>query len=339
MDWGTPSSMSDMSDSDGGRERKSSGSRKAGGQVKYSKPVVRNPAIEIIELKDVSMKFILSGVDSSMANSLRRIMIAEVPTLAIDMVEIESNSSVLHDEFIAHRLGLLPLQSQTVNDFTYQRECECEEFCEKCSVQFTLNVRHTRDGVHRVTTRELISNNEGVQPVVPADSGPELEDNGIVIVKLGKNQEVNLKCVAKKGIGKEHAKWSPVATVAMHYDPDVRLNQAEMEKLSEDDKRAFVSSCPTSVYSYHEPTRTVVVEDAQKCMYCKECVVKANELRHPEMVTIAQKPDRFIFTVESTGAIKAKDIVQTAMGVLKTKLTELTAEIESTVQPAAAARH
>jgi len=73
-------------------------------------PQQRFPKIEILSIAPHAISFILSETDTSMANALRRIMIAEVPTLAIDLVEYSENSSVLNDEYIAHRLGLIPIR-------------------------------------------------------------------------------------------------------------------------------------------------------------------------------------------------------------------------------------
>ena len=69
------------------------------------------PKITVRELNRDHANFILENVDLSFANSLRRIMIADIPTVAIDMVEVRNNTTVLPDEFLAHRLGLIPLLS------------------------------------------------------------------------------------------------------------------------------------------------------------------------------------------------------------------------------------
>ena len=55
------------------------------------------------------VEFELSGCDASVANALRRILVAEVPTVAIETVLFSDNTSIVQDEVLAHRLGLVPL--------------------------------------------------------------------------------------------------------------------------------------------------------------------------------------------------------------------------------------
>jgi DNA-directed RNA polymerase II subunit RPB3 len=74
-------------------------------------------SIEILELSSESIKFALTGCDVSLANALRRVIIAEVPTLAPHLVSILENTSVLHDEFLCQRIGLIPFVSDAVDDF------------------------------------------------------------------------------------------------------------------------------------------------------------------------------------------------------------------------------
>lgn len=99
--------------------------------------------IEIKEQTPNFMKFILSSCDVSFANSLRRILIAEIPTMAIDLVHIENNSSALHDEFLSQRIGLIPLVSTMVDSYIYTHDCSCmpTHRCDNCKVFFTLDVR------------------------------------------------------------------------------------------------------------------------------------------------------------------------------------------------------
>jgi len=298
----------------------------------------RLPAVEIIEresgilkkdeLRGSSLTFILSNTDKSVANALRRVMISEVPTMAIELVEITENSSVLDDEFLAHRLGLVPLTSHTVDSFNYPKECVCARGCDLCTVEFTLDVTCSEDKTLEVTSRDLRSKNPEVVPVhVDADLEATLstggDDKGILLVKLAKNQQVKLKAVAYKGRGREHAKWSPVATAALRYEPKITLDKKLLSELTDSEKKEFVDSCPPKVYKFDKKTSTVEIEDKTLCIYCDECVKKSRELGKYGMVRVDEKPGRFIFTVESTGARSPEEIVVAAFAVLKQKLSSL----------------
>lgn len=98
----------------------------------------RHPNVKIRRLTDDYCEFVLSDTDVSMANALRRVMIAEVPTIAIDLVEFDNNTTVLNDEFLAHRLGLVPL----VSDEADRCAIECSSCCSATCMHHMLGILH-----------------------------------------------------------------------------------------------------------------------------------------------------------------------------------------------------
>eukprot|EP00732_Lithocolla_globosa_P004920 Lithocolla_globosa_v1_NODE_4767_length_1369_cov_18.460076.p1 type:complete len:269 gc:universal NODE_4767_length_1369_cov_18.460076:75-881(+) len=252
------------------------------------------PRIDITDLKKEYVQFEMSNCDLSIANGLRRVIMAEVPTMAIDLVEVETNTSVLHDEFLAHRFGLIPLRSDNVGDFRYTRDCVCKESCDNCSVKLSLSVKCTEETTRSVTTKDLMSSSRYVYPVL--DDDEDGNDNGILIVKLRKGQELKVSCIAKKGVGKEHAKWNPAVTVAFEYDPDNRLRHT-----------------------------TLWFEESIKEEWPRSSNSKLKEDEDPEDLPYDFKaePDKFYFKVEAVGSLKPEDIVVAGLTVLTEKLKRL----------------
>ena len=161
-------------------------------------------------------------------------------------------------------------------------------------------------------------------PVRLRNEDGNLEDP-ILLMKLSKNQEINFKLIAKKENAKAHAKWSPVATCLMRMEPIVKIDQDQLNKLSNEQKIEFVRRCPRKVYRYKEMTQTVEIEDADKCNLCNECTKYVNEdltkLKFDTApVTIDEVQNKFIFTVEATGALPPERIVIEALHILKEKL-------------------
>ncbi|KAJ5826236.1 DNA-directed RNA polymerase dimerization [Penicillium riverlandense] len=186
------------------------------------------PQVTVREAEPYRVDFRLSAVDLAFANSLRRTILAEVPTVALDLVEIEANTSVLPDEMLAHRLGMIPLNSRNCDqDLEYTRDCDCEDHCVRCSVTLSLHARCNSAGIMPVYARDLIVVGERMNETIgnPVITDPELK--GPLICKLRRGQEIKLTCLAKKGTAKEHAKWAPTAAVGFEYDPHNNLRHVD----------------------------------------------------------------------------------------------------------------
>ena len=143
-------------------------------------------SIEILskDPKKISVK--LKGIPLQHANALRRICLNGVPIFAIDTVDVIENSSVLADEGIAHRLGMIPLHS----DLSKIDESDSR-------VALVLDSGETETS-RTVTSAELISQDDIVKPI----------SDKIPIIELAPGQKLKIESYAKIGRGTEHAKWN-----------------------------------------------------------------------------------------------------------------------------------
>ncbi|KAJ8696866.1 RNA polymerase II subunit 3 [Pleurotus ostreatus] len=269
--------------------------------------------VRIRELKKDSVNFVLENVDLAFANSLRRVVMADIPSIAIDMVEIDANTTVLPDEFIAHRLGMVPLISANCDDaMRYTRDCTCPAGCPICSIWLQLSVTCTDDRTIDVTSDnlEVVPGPFGMSMSMD-DAPEELTKRGpyfghpvskhepgaqpVLLCKIRKGQELKLRCVARKGIAKEHAKWSPCSAVSFEYDPHNKLRHTT--HWFEVDERAEWPLGPNAEE-----------EEAP---------------REDQPFDFNAKPNKFYMEVETDGSLGAQEVIMKGLAELQTKLANL----------------
>ncbi len=264
--------------------------------------------IKVLEEKENVLRFLLKASNHAYANALRRAMIAEVPAMAIEDVIIIENSSVLYDETIAHRLGLIPLKTD-LDAFVLPEECDCksELGCSKCRASFTLEAEAV--GESKMVYSSDLRAESDVSPV----------SNSVPVVKLGPGQKLRLEAYARLGHGLEHAKWQPVSACAYKYLPKVSLNPDNLSNPEE-----VIQICPTNVYASNPESR-IVVRDELACTLCMDCVEKAAPVDSKRAFPVKIEGDdtSFLFYVESTGAVAPRRIVSEASKLLEKKAISL----------------
>ena len=166
-------------------------------------------SLDVISKDSEKISIKLKGVPLQYANALRRVCLNGVPVFAIDTVDIIQNTSVLPDEGLAHRLGLIPLKTD-LKRFNEPSKCDCqsESGCSNCKVLLVLDSGEAEES-RSVLSSELSSEDETVKPT----------SDKIPIVQLAPGQQIKIECYARLGRGREHAKWNS-ANIATLVDSD-----------------------------------------------------------------------------------------------------------------------
>lgn len=255
--------------------------------------------IDVKSSDETRMVLIIEGVDVPFVNALRRICMVEVPSMAIEHVDVIKNDSHIFDEVLAHRLGLVPLKTD-LESVVPREECDCGDHCPRCSVSLLLKEK----GPKTVTSGDLQSQDPNVKPVHDA----------IPLLKLRGDEEVELEAVAQLGVGLEHAKWQPTTSSAYKYYPIIAIDTEKCEECAE-----CASECPRGVLEFDEKNNTVIVVDPENCSMCRTCV------KDCEMgaVTVEGQEDKFIFKIETDGSLKPEEVISTACDILSGKTDKI----------------
>jgi DNA-directed RNA polymerase subunit D len=265
--------------------------------------------IEVLEKDESNLRLIIKEADVPLMNALRRIALAQVPTMAIEEVVMIENSSILQDEMIAHRLGLTPLKTD-LDGYNLPEECECKsEFgCNLCRVTLTMDADST-EGTRTVYSGELVSENPQIIPV----------SDKIPIIKLAKGQKLKLEAYARLGKGKNHAKWQPVSVCAYKYFPKIEISTKKCT-----DCAKCVDICSKKVLAMKDSK--LAVRDLIACNLCMDCVDICPQ--KPSAIKVEWEKNAFIMNIESSGALPPERIVQEATKILDNQLKEFKKQLK-----------
>lgn len=247
--------------------------------------------IEIKEITPTYCKFVVDGVHPYFVNALRRVLMAEVPKLAIDKVTFYDNTSALFDEIVAHRIGLLPVPTDpsTLN-LKGQVDADGKP---SYVVRFTL----TKEGPCTVYSGDLECEDKRFSIVDPR----------VPIVELLKDQRLILEAEAHLGDGTQHAKWQVCSAVGYKYYPTATI---DAKRIKPEQAKMAVERSPAGI---------LAVEGGKLQVLMPEEINRADEAEKATegAVKINYDDRKFVFRFETDGSLKAEDALLKALDLLK----------------------
>lgn len=255
----------------------------------------------------------------------------KVPTVAIDKVVIYQNTSVMNDEILAHRFGLIPVNFDPV---FLETKKQSDKFTDKNRIQFNLHVKCTRKpqyvGMDAVELAKLPKSQYLDNHLVLTDqfiwvpladqidrfgkTRPSILFPNILFAKLAENQEIEVEMHCTWGVGKVHTKWSPVSTAFYRLLPFVTIKSP----LLNEDADEMKATCPVGVFDIEDlkKERKLVVAREKNCVVCRACV---NHERLGGHIEVAKERNAYHFTIESVGVLRPERIFSDAIEILGQK--------------------
>ena len=254
-----------------------------------------------IDIKEIKPKKAVIKIENTrpyFVNSLRRIMLSELPKLAVDDVVIYDNTSALFDEIISHRLGLIPIPTD-LSLLTFKDKCVCKgKGCPNCTVRYTLS----KEGEGMIYSGDL----------QPAEKSWAITEPNIPIVELFGEQRLILEVEAVLGLGKNHAKWQAVQSPSYRMDPLI-----EFDKKRLDDVKVFIEKLPKDLVNIKD--NKLEISDIKKIPILESYMDQENV----DFITIKKDINNVIFSFETDGSFSARDALLESTKILENKYSEL----------------
>jgi DNA-directed RNA polymerase subunit D len=268
--------------------------------------------LDVLKKSENKIVFVIEGISIEMINAMRRIILTEIPVMAIDEIIILKNDSPLYDEIISHRMGLIPLKTD-LDVYKLPHECDCLGYgCPLCQVSLTCEIANTTSAPLDIYSGDLSSNDPKIVPVDPY----------IPIVKIDKNAKIIIEAYAILGFAKNHAKWQAVSNVAFRLYPIVEFNANDFKDPEE--KKLIVKMCPKKLFEMANNDSLKIKEDYWKsCTLCMSCEKNSNG-----KIKAVPKKGVYIFSIESDGVLPFNVIIRKVFEIFNEKIDEFVIKLE-----------
>jgi len=240
-------------------------------------------SIKKLDEKHDVARYLVKGASPSFINMIRRGIMLHTPCLAVEKVSIYENDSVMFDEMLAHRLGMMPIKM----DKTYKMGDKVKLVVEK-------------EGPCTVYAKDIKS----------TDPKAEVADKNILITKLEKDQRLRLEMEAEVNTGETHVKWQP-AIVSYKEVPELVVSKDCNQC------RDCIKICPEGILEVKG--KTIAFTDPNACSLCRACVDACGK----GAIKLVYNKNEYILIIESAGGMSPKEIISSTVKAMLEKNKEI----------------